>query len=146
VSAKNNQQVRRAGGRTFVTASDRALAWKDAAQAHIRAQWDRKKHPAATLWLTVVTYLDGGHSIDLDNLYGAPQDVLQRVGVIEDDKYVECHDGSRRFRRPIKIVERDVAGRLVASSDLDSEGVWLRVVSGDDIANLQAPQCFEIKP
>jgi hypothetical protein len=33
---------------------------------------------------------------DASNLYQAPEDILEAAGVIEDDRQVESHDGSRR--------------------------------------------------
>lgn len=38
-----------------------------------------------------------GDEPDLSNLYQLPEDVLQRVGIIEDDQQIWSHDGSRRF-------------------------------------------------
>jgi len=35
--------------------------------------------------------------IDLSNLYQGPEDALQEAGIIEDDKFIESHDGSRRI-------------------------------------------------
>jgi len=37
---------------------------------------------------------------DISNLYESPQDALQKAGIIENDRLVEGHDGSRRI--PIK--------------------------------------------
>ncbi len=37
---------------------------------------------------------------DLDNLYGLVQDCLQKAGVIENDFYIDGHDGSRRKPTP----------------------------------------------
>lgn len=34
---------------------------------------------------------------DISNLYELPQDVLQKVGIIENDHLIESHNGSRRL-------------------------------------------------
>lgn len=34
---------------------------------------------------------------DLSNLYELPQDALTKAGVIEDDRIIDSHDGSRRI-------------------------------------------------
>ena len=37
------------------------------------------------------------HEPDLSNCYEGPQDVLQKAGVIVDDKLIHSHDGSRKY-------------------------------------------------
>lgn len=39
---------------------------------------------------------DSGNLPDLSNLYQMPEDLLQYAGVIEDDRLIAGHDGSRR--------------------------------------------------
>lgn len=34
---------------------------------------------------------------DLSNLYQLPEDCLVKAGILEDDRLIESHDGSRRF-------------------------------------------------
>lgn len=37
------------------------------------------------------------HEADLSNLYGGIEDMLQECGVIEDDRLIVSHDGSRKI-------------------------------------------------
>ncbi len=34
---------------------------------------------------------------DLSNLYELPQDCLQQAGIIENDRFIQSHDGSRKY-------------------------------------------------
>lgn len=40
------------------------------------------------------------HRVDLSNLYGLPEDALQKAGVLENDSLIESHDGSRKRYDP----------------------------------------------
>ena len=103
VVLKNSKKICRGkGGRTFVKSNDRVTAWMDAAVAIYRAAHAGKEpikekvQLKCTFWLAVQE--DSGNLPDQSNLYQAPEDSLQRAGVIEDDRQVESHDGSRRIR------------------------------------------------
>lgn len=112
---KNSKKIafNRATGNRFITSSDRAKQ----AQNHLTSalQYEKKSK-----WLDTITcdvnarftfyfpeafyFTKKGERskklADLSNLYELPQDVMQDVGIIENDSLIESHDGSSR--KPIK--------------------------------------------
>ncbi|MBD3174332.1 MAG: hypothetical protein GF320_04075 [Armatimonadia bacterium] len=105
VVLKNSKQIVIAGGRRIIKSSPRVEAYQHQAIALLAAQWrepDGRPRPpiTGTVGLRVTAYLaghvGGGNVPDVSNLYQMPEDLLQHAGVIEDDRQVEHHDGSRR--------------------------------------------------
>jgi Holliday junction resolvase RusA-like endonuclease len=50
---------------------------------------------------------------DLSNLYQLVEDCLESAGVIEDDRLIESHDGSRRMSGPKNHVEIELIRYIV---------------------------------
>ena len=103
VVLKNSKKICRGkGGRTFVKSNDRVVAWSEEAVALCRAAHGGRPPIKGKVWLKCTFWLaaqeDSANLPDQSNLYQAPEDVLQKAGVIEDDRQVESHDGSRRIR------------------------------------------------
>jgi Holliday junction resolvase RusA-like endonuclease len=46
----------------------------------------------------IISYCGRGQTPDASNLYEAPQDALQRAGIISNDYWIRTHEGSNRLR------------------------------------------------
>jgi len=101
VVLKNSKQIIKVHGRRIIKSNPRVEAYQHRAIADIVKQWGRRPAIAEPVGLRIIAYLAAGHDSgnlpDTSNLYEAPQDLLQAAGVIEDDRLVEHHDGSRRI-------------------------------------------------
>lgn len=111
VGIKKNRTQRRysfARKRTVTMPSDEYLIWERQAVAALQKHWndrpaiDKAVHVRLTFW-----FLNHSGEPDLSNCYQGPEDALQKAGVIENDKLIRSHDGSRkRFgRQPCVEIE-----------------------------------------
>lgn len=103
VVLKNSKKIcRTRSGKSFIKSNDRVVAWSEEAVALCRVEHGGKPPLKGKLWMKCTFWLaaqeDSAAIPDLSNLYQAPEDVLQKAGVIEDDRQIESHDKSRRVR------------------------------------------------
>jgi len=112
---KNSKQIayNRATNKSFIRSSDKALRAQEWLMVKLRAEKFKQRIDTITQDINIKFTFYFPETIyytkqdvrskkvaDLSNLYELVQDVLQKVGIIENDSQVESHDGSRR--RPIK--------------------------------------------
>ena len=96
-SWKNSKSARVVRGVARVTTNDRARKWMKRAVRDLISQRTGGTVPKGVeLHIIVKSFCKTRSWIDLDNLFGGPFDALQKAGVISDDRYVACVDGSRR--------------------------------------------------
>jgi Holliday junction resolvase RusA-like endonuclease len=102
VVLKNNKMIafnRKTGGR-FIKSNARVDAYERVALLQLRSQW-KNKSPITVPVGIKLTFYGAWHRVsenipDISNLYEAPQDLLQKAGVLLNDRQIEHHDGSRR--------------------------------------------------
>jgi len=91
--------------RSYTCPSDRYLKW-EASMYPVLKQIMLKLTPKEKALLPISTPLRAQFKFyfknhksepDLSNCYEAPQDLLQKCGVIVDDKLIHSHDGSRKY-------------------------------------------------
>jgi len=101
VVLKNSKQIIKVGNRRIIKSNPRVEAYQHRAIAYIADQWGQRPTLTDTVGLRITSYLasshDSGNLPDESNLLQMPEDLLQAAGVIEDDRLVEHHDGSRRI-------------------------------------------------
>lgn len=89
-------------GRRFVKSNDRVVSWTDTAIKVMHYIFGTNPEkitvPINAKMLFYGAWKRSGETIpDMSNLYQAPEDALQKAGVIADDRQIESHDGSRRI-------------------------------------------------
>ena len=99
VVLKNNKRIVKMGKFTRLIPSKKVLKAEKLALLELNKQkvstWRSKLHVKFTFY---GAWKDGNSNVpDLSNLYEAPQDWLQKSEIIEDDRLIESHDGSRRI-------------------------------------------------
>lgn len=97
---KNSKQVVTIKGRKVPIESKAARRYRKSAMPQLKQQWAGKPPIAERVNAAIVSYgawkEDGGNTPDASNLYQMPEDLLQAAKVIEDDRQIVSHDGSRR--------------------------------------------------
>lgn len=111
---KNSKQIayNRKTNKTFIRSSDKALFLQKWLIQKLTAEKLKKRIDTISQDISIKFIFYFPESIyytkqgirskkvaDISNLYQLPEDVLQKVGIIENDSQIESHDGSRR--RPI---------------------------------------------
>ena len=98
---KNSRRHFFAGGRPVSAPSKRYEVWKQTAIAHIK---QRIAHHGAfrTIDFPVILkctfcYENRKNEQDLSNAYQGVEDILQELKLIENDKLIYGHDGSRKI-------------------------------------------------
>lgn len=105
---KNSKQIRRTrAGKTFLTSSTKAIKAKNDLVHTLKAL--RSRNQLQTISEPVIMkctfvfdnyYTKKGHISknlpDISNLYQLPEDCLEAAGIIENDRLIDGHDGSRR--------------------------------------------------
>lgn len=113
-SKKNSKQIRfnKKTRRSFVTSNDRVINVQNYLILKLRQEKHQLKETIGcsvnvrfTFYIPESKYftkkgIRSKNIPDQSNLYELPQDVMQSVGIIQDDGLIESHDGSRRA--PIK--------------------------------------------
>lgn len=109
---KNNKQilVNRATGKRFIASSTKAQHLENALVTALIKERLKKRLDTITCEVVVkfeffypmtVYYTKQGklsnRVADLSNLYQAPEDALQKAKILENDKLISGHDGSRRI-------------------------------------------------
>lgn len=108
-SKKNEKEPRRRGNKTFIGKSDRAKQAEDWLILKLRVEKLKQRIDTITDDLNAkftfyfpesVYYTKKGDRSkklpDISNLYELPQDVMQKIQIIENDTQICSHDGSRR--------------------------------------------------
>lgn len=108
-SKKNEKEPRRRGNKTFIGKSDRAKQAEDWLILKLRSEKLKQRIDTITDDLNAkftfyfpesVYYTKKGDRSkklpDISNLYELPQDVMQKIQIIENDTQICGHDGSRR--------------------------------------------------
>lgn len=109
-SKKNEKKIRRCGNKSFIGKSDRAKTAEDWLILKLRAEKFKQRIDTITDDLNArfifyfpksVFYTKKGDRSkkipDQSNLYELPQDVMEKVKIIENDTQICSHDGSRRM-------------------------------------------------
>jgi len=102
VILKNGKMIcfNRKTGSRFIKSNDRVERYNELALVQLRSQW--KNQPPITVPVGIkMLFFGHWHRVsetipDLSNLYEAPQDLLQKAGILLNDRQIEHHDGSRR--------------------------------------------------
>ena len=98
---KNGKSAFISKGRAFITTSQNYKKWARDASLHILQQKNRTQTQLpikGPITLTCRFYFPNHQwEADLSNLYQGIEDILQELGIIEDDKLIYSHDGSRKI-------------------------------------------------
>ncbi len=98
VSWKNSRNaIKLPNGRPTLVPSRAATKWMKQAVLQLQFQWGPSPALNVPLNAQIVSYYWGGEP-DASNLYLGPEDALQKAGVIADDRLIQSHDGSRKFK------------------------------------------------
>jgi Holliday junction resolvase RusA-like endonuclease len=116
---KNGKSIKKnfVTGKRFIGKSDRYARWEVFAKIFIY----RSKPPAKPINFPVILKLtlylkNHQHEPDLSNAYQGVEDILQKCGVIVNDRLIGGHDGSR------KIIDPNEPERVVVELFTMSEG------------------------
>jgi len=101
VILKNNKRLHlnRRTGKMFITSSESVKDYEKHAVLQLRVQHRGRSALTGPLNLCMTffgAWSTTGRLPDMSNLYQAPEDLLQKAGVIEDDRQVVSHNGSQR--------------------------------------------------
>ena len=104
VSQKNAKRVGVSRGRAYMYTPKDIKRWHESAERQLRAQVieqeDAGKYydiPEKTeLEVKIISYLDKGQAIDVDNLAAAPLDAMQKAGIYNNDYWVRCVISARK--------------------------------------------------
>ena len=101
VSQKNAKRVGVAkGGRAYMYTPVSVKAWHKSAVHQIGVQLLENDYPTiphkTEMEVRIISYLDKGQAIDVDNLAAAPLDVMEKAGVYKNDYWVRCIISSRK--------------------------------------------------
>lgn len=94
-SLKNSRIITRSGNRPRLIKSSAYRSWERAAILQLNTQW-HEEPLEGPLWISVISYFSTRRMLDLDNMLAGAFDVLERAGIIENDRQVESVDGSRK--------------------------------------------------
>lgn len=101
VVLKNSKQIIVVKGRRIIKSNPRVEAYQHRAIGELVEQWGSRDPIKTPVSLCITSYIaansNSGNLPDASNLYQCPEDLLQAAGIIEDDRLVEHHDGSRRI-------------------------------------------------
>jgi len=93
---KNSQRLVKVKGRWLPLPSKPYARWLKAAIPQARVQWFPICHePLRRPCAIVATFYRARRTGDLNNFFAALADMLQEAGVVEDDKFITCWDGSK---------------------------------------------------
>lgn len=108
-SKKNSKQiVKTRAGRSFLKSSDAFKSWEDVARAQLFIQKRKletegvSKFPITGKLRLVITFemIGRANEPDLSNLIEGPQDLLQELGIIENDKLIIEIEAKKFMDRP----------------------------------------------
>lgn len=119
---KNNQRAVGSGRFKRILYSHNFVAWESRARAVVsreRHNWPRLPIDFEVNLACVFGFENRQAEADTSALYEGPQDVLEKMGVIVNDKLIVSHDGSRKVfgvDRPFCAV------RITRATDFDLWG------------------------
>ena len=97
---KNSKQIVVVNGRRIIKSNPRVEAYEHKAIAVLCKQWGERPPITEAVNLAILSYGAWKRSSetipDASNLYQLPEDLLEAAGILENDRQVESHDGSRR--------------------------------------------------
>ena len=100
VVLKNSKQIIVVRGRRIIKSNPKVEAYQHRAIESLVRQWGDREPIRVPVSVAIKSFLpmrsDSGNLPDASNLYQCPEDLLQAAGIIEDDRQIEHHDGSRR--------------------------------------------------
>jgi Holliday junction resolvase RusA-like endonuclease len=110
---KNGKQISVRGGRVFVRTSENYKNWHSYASVIMLQQKNFSQFPMPIkepINLSCKFHFPNHQGEpDLSNLYQGIEDILQEIGVIENDKLIYSHDGSRKiFGAPAFLTEIEI--------------------------------------
>lgn len=88
ISKKNNWHPVRRGGRTFVIPSKAWKAFETEAVAQLKTQAGKRKAINSPVYVDYAFMLKGKGNIDTSNMITAIDDLLEKAGVITNDRLV----------------------------------------------------------
>lgn len=98
---KNSKQLSSRNGRIFVRSSENYKIWERTATLHLLQSKIKTQYSLPItdpINLSCKFHFPNHQSEpDLSNLYQGIEDILQDIGIIENDKLVYSHDGSRKI-------------------------------------------------
>ena len=100
---KNSHRVRTnfQTGKKYIGKGDRFIRWADFARVFIYRAKPPEKPIDFYVNMKATFYLKNKqHEPDLSNAYQGIEDLLQKTGVIKNDKLIGGHDGSRKIFDP----------------------------------------------
>lgn len=104
VSKKNNRPIYGRGSRKFIGKSDKLLVAEKYLTQMLYLEKLRQKLDTIMgdihCEMHFIFSKENSRSYklcDLSNLYELPQDCLQESGIIENDRFIQSHDGSRKY-------------------------------------------------
>lgn len=100
VSQKNSKRVGVAKGRPYMYTPPSIKAWHNSAVHQLGVQVLENDYPTIPhkeeMEVRIISYLDKGQAIDVDNLAAAPLDAMQKAGIYKNDYWVRCVISSRK--------------------------------------------------
>ena len=100
VVLKNSKQIVVVHGRRIIKSNPRVEAYQHKAVAMLCQQWSERPPitvPVNAAIVSMGAWKRGNDNLpDASNLYQMPEDLLESAGVLENDRQIDSHDGSRR--------------------------------------------------
>ncbi len=100
VSQKNSKRVGIAKGRAYMYTPSNVKVWHSSALQQLGVQLLENDYPPipdkAEMEVKIISYLDKGQAVDVDNLAAAPMDAMQKAGIYKNDYWVRCVISSRK--------------------------------------------------
>lgn len=98
---KNSKKIIKVGKRRIPVHSDQYKRWAIFAAIFITKAKTNKTPIDKPVNLKCLFYLKNHqHEADLSNMYQGIEDILEECGVLENDKLIHSHDGSRKIFDP----------------------------------------------
>lgn len=101
VVLKNSKQIVRVNGRTIIKSNPNVEAYQHKAIAQLCEQSRNcmpiNQHINVAIKSFGAWKRSSENLPDASNLYQMPEDLLQAAGIIENDRQIESHDGSKRI-------------------------------------------------
>lgn len=121
-SKKNSKQIARTrSGRSFLMSSDAFKTWEASAAAEMFIQKRKLENEGVVfpidgkLRLVITFEMEGRkHEPDLSNLLEGPQDLLQKLGIIENDKRIIEIEAKKFMDRPADFCTIHISRSLEA--------------------------------
>jgi len=100
ISQKNSKRVGLAKGRAYMYTPANVKKWHKSAVSQLGVQLTENDYPPiphkTEMEVKIISYLDKGQAIDVDNLAAAPMDAMQKAGVYTNDYWARCIISSRK--------------------------------------------------